>query len=148
LFRHFLLVKIGSIRSMEVPSQIVDCKNLIDFQRLLNKFRLSEDKILFKLNCDLPTNSFKSKRASTVEEICNEIQRKLESTRKQRFDLIERCIKENQTIVNIFRDEQDQSKLREAHNTLRQLKNEYTIEEIIAKQTDKVVQERCRKEVL
>jgi len=132
---------------MEVPSQIVDCKNLIDFQRLLNKFRLSEDKILFKLNCDLPTSSFKSKRSS-VDEICSEIQRKLENTRKQRFDLIERCIKENQAILSEFRDQQDQSRLREAHNTLRQLKNEYNIEEIIAKQTDKVVFERCRKEVL
>uniref|UniRef100_A0A915DMN2 Protein MIX23 n=1 Tax=Ditylenchus dipsaci TaxID=166011 RepID=A0A915DMN2_9BILA len=125
----------------------VDCKNLIEFQRLLNKLRLSEDKILFKLNCDLPTTSFKVKKSS-VDAICNDIQEKLAAARKLRTDLIYRCIRENQSVVNDFKDHKERCKLREAHSNLRLLRNEYDVEGIITNQTDKVVYERCRKEAI
>ncbi|KAI1708252.1 coiled-coil domain-containing protein 58 [Ditylenchus destructor] len=135
------------ISSIKMSLPVVDCRDLVDFQRLLNKLRQNEDKILFKLNCDLPTKSFQ-KNKKHVQTVCEDIQNKLANSRKQRSDLIYNCVRENQQTVNQPLDERTRADLRIAHNNLRLLKSEYDVEEVIAAQTDKVVHERCRKEAI
>ncbi|KAH7717070.1 Caffeine-induced death protein 2 [Aphelenchoides avenae] len=125
----------------------VDCTDLVEFQRFLNKLRTMEDKIIFKLNCELPTNSFREKDHSV--KVCTEIQKQLTDLRQQRHKLIYNCVRENQAILNQFQnDASKETDVRTAHSNLRLLRNESTVEEIVAGQTDKALKDRCRKELL
>uniref|UniRef100_A0A914C2D5 Protein MIX23 n=1 Tax=Acrobeloides nanus TaxID=290746 RepID=A0A914C2D5_9BILA len=103
-----------------------------------------EDKIIFELNCRLPTNSFASQQ--NINDICKDIKTKLGGVRKQRADLLQKCIKENQAVIaNVHDDPTRADEIRSAHTNIRLLRNENTIEEITVAQADQTIYERCRK---
>uniref|UniRef100_A0A914YW10 Protein MIX23 n=1 Tax=Panagrolaimus superbus TaxID=310955 RepID=A0A914YW10_9BILA len=125
----------------------IDCSSLADFQRLLNKYRGLEDRIIFQLNASFTTRSFKDTKATNL--ICHDIEEKLESVRKLRSDLFNRCINENHEIVQKFKDDDSKFQLvRSANSTLRQIRSEQAVDEIIHSQAERVVMERCKKEAL
>uniref|UniRef100_A0AC35FXG7 Coiled-coil domain-containing protein 58 n=1 Tax=Panagrolaimus sp. PS1159 TaxID=55785 RepID=A0AC35FXG7_9BILA len=125
----------------------IDCTNLADFQRLLNKYRGVEDRIMFQLNASFSTRSFKDAKATV--QICHGIEEKLESVRKLRSDLFNRCINENYEIVQKFKDDDSKFQLvRNANSTLRQIRNEQAVDEIIHSQAERVVNDRCKKEAI
>uniref|UniRef100_A0A7E4VZA8 Protein MIX23 n=1 Tax=Panagrellus redivivus TaxID=6233 RepID=A0A7E4VZA8_PANRE len=140
------------LKPFQMPDQLekVNCTDLGDFQRLLNKYRQLEDKIVFKLNCDFPTKSFKdAKQSKDAIQTCHEIEDKLVNIRKLRTDLFSRCIAVNKDIVQQFHNDESQAfAVRMANTTLRQIRNEQSVDEIIVNQTEKVVQDRCRKEAI
>ncbi|TKR64080.1 hypothetical protein L596_024673 [Steinernema carpocapsae] len=120
----------------------VDCKDLSAFETLLRKLRNFDDKILFQLNCAIPTKSF----TVEAERTCLDIKIQLERLRAQRMELINRCIAENQRYVD--QAITSGSDFLGPRGRLRLMRNETIIEEIVNQQTDKTVNERCTKEAL
>uniref|UniRef100_A0A1I7ZS21 Protein MIX23 n=1 Tax=Steinernema glaseri TaxID=37863 RepID=A0A1I7ZS21_9BILA len=120
----------------------VDCKDLSAFETLLRKLREFDDKIIYQLNCAIPTKSF----TVEAEKKCQDIQSQLLRLRDQRMSLINRCIAENQRSV----DEAMASggDYLGTRSRLRLIRNETMIEEIVNEQTDKTVKERCTKELI
>uniref|UniRef100_A0AC34R1Y1 Coiled-coil domain-containing protein 58 n=1 Tax=Panagrolaimus sp. JU765 TaxID=591449 RepID=A0AC34R1Y1_9BILA len=132
---------------MVTEAASVDCFDMVDFQRHIDKYRRLEDKIIFKLNCELPTKSFKTHRDAFA--ICSEIESKLENIRKERSELFARCLTENKTVVQKYHNDDSKHLLvRQANANLRQIRNEQTVDDIVIAQTEKVLQDRCRKEAI
>ncbi|KAI6177994.1 hypothetical protein M3Y98_00452900 [Aphelenchoides besseyi] len=122
----------------------VDCSDLADFQRVLNKLRSDEDRVVLKLNCALPTKSFHKDAVS----ICGRFQNELSELRRLRYNIMYNCMRENQQVVNLKKetvDADERVKLQNAMTNLRFIRNEQTVDTIITEQTDKAVHERCRK---
>ncbi|KAI6202726.1 hypothetical protein M3Y94_00474200 [Aphelenchoides besseyi] len=122
----------------------VDCSDLADFQRVLNKLRGDEDRVVLKLNCALPTKSFHKDAVS----ICDRFQQELSELRRLRYNIMYNCMRENQQVVNLKKetvDADERIKLQNAMTNLRFIRNEQTVDTIITEQTDKAVHERCRK---
>ncbi|CAD5209970.1 unnamed protein product [Bursaphelenchus xylophilus] len=120
----------------------VDCLDLSDFQRVINKLRDLEDKVSLRLNCELPTYSF----PKNAKEICERFQKELAEIRRQRLNVMYNCLRENQQFVNLRKDkEEGQPLLTTIMGNLRFIRNEETVDEIIRAQTDQTANERCKK---
>ncbi|KAK0419517.1 hypothetical protein QR680_014185 [Steinernema hermaphroditum] len=120
----------------------VDCTDLNAFETLLRKLREFDDKIIYQLNCAIPTRSF----TVEAEKTCQDIQKQLLQLREQRMSLINRCIAENQRSVDAAMA--SGGDYLGTRSRLRMIRNETMIEEIVNGQTDKTVKERCTKEVI
>ncbi|CAD5206804.1 unnamed protein product [Bursaphelenchus okinawaensis] len=120
----------------------INCLDLSDFQRVLNKLRDLEDKVVLKLNCELPTHSF----PKNATKICENFQKELAAIRSQRLNVMYNCLRENQQFVNLRKDkEPGQPALTTVMGNLRFIRNEETVDEIIRAQTDQTAAERCKK---
>ncbi|KAI6207270.1 hypothetical protein M3Y99_01854200 [Aphelenchoides fujianensis] len=132
---------------MAAPPEVsVDCADLADFQRVLNKLRSDEDRVVLRLNCALPTKSFHKDAVS----ICERFQKELAELRRLRYNILYNCMRENQQVVNLKTettadDPIARSRLQNAMTNLRFIRNEQTVDTIVTEQTDKAVHERCRK---
>uniref|UniRef100_A0A914R6X9 Protein MIX23 n=1 Tax=Parascaris equorum TaxID=6256 RepID=A0A914R6X9_PAREQ len=104
-----------------------------NFQDALGKMRLIDDKILFELNCALPSSSFSAN--INKGEKCKEIH----------MQLIRRCVNENQENVSRLRkSDTSPGDVRLAQNTLRQIKSEMDVESIVNERSEKAIHDRCR----
>lgn len=128
-----------------------------EFKKLIDRLRSEEDRIIFKLNCELPTRSFS--RQLDKRKICENVHKQLLETRKRREDLLQRCINENRETLLRYRNdnkqEEDGAKTvntskeeMSAYANLRLLREEASVEEIVRVQADKALTDRCRKELL
>uniref|UniRef100_A0A914N8R5 Protein MIX23 n=1 Tax=Meloidogyne incognita TaxID=6306 RepID=A0A914N8R5_MELIC len=132
------------------------CRDLGEFKKLIDRLRSEEDRIIFKLNCELPTRSFS--RQLDKRKICENVHKQLLETRKRREDLLQRCINENRETLLRYRNdnkqEEDGAKTvtskeeMSAYANLRLLREEASVEEIVRVQADKALTDRCRKELL
>nr|CAD2193590.1 unnamed protein product [Meloidogyne enterolobii] len=133
------------------------CRDLGEFKKLIDKLRAEEDRIIFKLNCELPTRSFS--RQLDKRKICENVHKQLLETRKRREDLLQRCINENRETLlryrNANKQEEEGAKTvntskeeMSAYANLRLLREEASVEEIVRVQADKALTDRCRKELL
>uniref|UniRef100_A0A915CCS1 Protein MIX23 n=2 Tax=Parascaris univalens TaxID=6257 RepID=A0A915CCS1_PARUN len=121
----------------------VDCSDLMAFQDALGKMRLIDDKILFELNCALPSSSFSAN--INKGEKCKEIHMQLVKIRAERMQLIRRCVNENQENVSRLRkSDTSPGDVRLAQNTLRQIKSEMDVESIVNERSEKAIHDRCR----
>ena len=123
------------------------CRDLGEFKRIIDKMRGMEDKILLRLNCELPTSSFS--KLLNKEQICHDIQKQLTESRKRREILLDRCMEDNKQILRQLQNDPTRSKeLKTINANLRLLKEESSVEEIIRFTADKALTDRCRKELL
>nr|CAD2125688.1 unnamed protein product [Meloidogyne enterolobii] len=132
------------------------CRDLGEFKKLIDRLRAEEDRIIFKLNCELPTRSFS--RQLDKRKICENVHKQLLETRKRREDLLQRCINENRETLlryrNANKQEEEGAKTvtskeeMSAYANLRLLREEASVEEIVRVQADKALTDRCRKELL
>ncbi|VDN03616.1 unnamed protein product [Thelazia callipaeda] len=121
----------------------IDCLDLLAFQDMLNKLRQIDDKILFELNTALPSKSF----SANIDkgEKCRSVYEQLITMRARRMDLIQRCIDENQDNINYLREKKAPlGNIRNAQNTLRVIRSEMDIENIVNERSQKAVHDRCR----
>ncbi|KAL3086053.1 hypothetical protein niasHT_030477 [Heterodera trifolii] len=108
---------------------------------------ISEDKIILRLNCELPTKSF-SKQLDK-QRICTDIQKSLFETRKMREHLLQRCLQENEATAERCKESAEKAtEAKTAKANLRLIRAEMTVEEIVRSQADTALRERCRKELL
>ncbi|KAF7639702.1 hypothetical protein Mgra_00000623 [Meloidogyne graminicola] len=132
------------------------CRDLGEFKKLLDRLRSEEDRIIFKLNCELPTRSFS--RQLDKRKICENVHKQLIETRKRREELLNRCINENRETLlryrNIKQNNEEATKVSTskdemaAYANLRLLREESSVEEIVRLQADKALTDRCRRELL
>ncbi|KHN76986.1 Coiled-coil domain-containing protein 58 [Toxocara canis] len=121
----------------------VDCSDLMAFQDALGKMRLIDDKILFELNCALPSSSFSAN--INKGEICKQIHLQLVKIRAERMDLIRRCVNENQeNVARLRKGDASPGDVRLAQNTLRLIKSEMDVEGIVNERSEQAVHDRCR----
>lgn len=147
LFRRLRLAEEGFGDTCRINSVMssgnVDCSDLLAFQDALGKLRVIDDKILFELNCALPSNSF----SANVDkgEKCRQIYQKLINIREQRLKLIQRCVDLNQeNVARLRKSDVSSGELRLAQNTLRLIKSEMDVENIVNERSEKAVHDRCR----
>uniref|UniRef100_A0A0M3HW71 MICOS complex subunit MIC10 n=1 Tax=Ascaris lumbricoides TaxID=6252 RepID=A0A0M3HW71_ASCLU len=116
---------------------------VFNFQDALGKMRLIDDKILFELNCALPSSSFSAN--INKGEKCKEIHTQLVKIRAKRMELIRRCVNENQeNVAHLRKSDASPGDVRLAQNTLRQIKSEMDVESIVNERSEKAIHDRCR----
>ncbi|OZC08929.1 hypothetical protein X798_04016 [Onchocerca flexuosa] len=145
--------------SASMDEKRVNCLDLLAFQYnnkkacanphvsdphdMLNKLRQIDDKILFELNTALPSKSF----SDNVDkgEKCRSIYKELLAMRVKRMNLIQHCVDENQVnITRLWKEKAPVGDIRNAQNTLRMIRSEMDVENIVNEQSEKVVRDRCR----
>ncbi|VDO31691.1 unnamed protein product [Onchocerca flexuosa] len=129
--------------SASMDEKRVNCLDLLAFQDMLNKLRQIDDKILFELNTALPSKSF----SDNVDkgEKCRSIYKELLAMRVKRMNLIQHCVDENQVnITRLWKEKAPVGDIRNAQNTLRMIRSEMDVENIVNEQSEKVVRDRCR----
>uniref|UniRef100_A0A914IBC0 Protein MIX23 n=1 Tax=Globodera rostochiensis TaxID=31243 RepID=A0A914IBC0_GLORO len=124
------------------------CRDMGEFKRVIDKLRADEDKIILRLNCELPTKSFSKKLDK--QRICEDIQKSLAEMRKMREHLLHRCLQENSATFDQCKDNlpNKMSALKTVKTNLRLIREEVAVEEIVRSQADTAIQARCRKELL
>ncbi|VDK78745.1 unnamed protein product [Litomosoides sigmodontis] len=121
----------------------VDCLDLLAFQDMLNKLRQMDDKILFELNTALPSESF-SVNVDKGEK-CRSIYETLLTMRTKRMNLIQRCVDKNQAnIARLQKEKSPVGDIRSGQNTLRVIRSEMDVENIVNERSEKAVHDRCR----
>lgn len=125
-------------------------RNVKIFQDTLQQMRKIDDKIVYLLNCILPTESFRGQIDPNQQ--CKDLYKQIEQGRTQREHLITSCL--NSTINNVKRlkNEQDSEQndtmilknLRKEQNKVRLLQSELSVEEVVKQRTDKIYNEKCR----
>uniref|UniRef100_A0AC35TGW9 Coiled-coil domain-containing protein 58 n=1 Tax=Rhabditophanes sp. KR3021 TaxID=114890 RepID=A0AC35TGW9_9BILA len=107
--------------------------------------RKVDDRLAFRLNCDLPTQSF-AKTASA--KICDEIMKEYDIFQKTKFALIEKCITENsEHLEKLTLQDAPLHEKKAAVNRLRLIKREKAVEEVVDAQSKKLLSERCQREL-
>lgn len=125
-------------------------ENHIVFQDTLKKMRLLDDKIIYMLNTTVPTESFKGQVDPNAQ--CKDLFQQIKSVHTQREQAIMKCLniaKERVVQLKNLRENGDETltlikNLRNEQTTLRLLKAELNIEEVIKKRTVQIYYERCR----
>ncbi|XGW22983.1 hypothetical protein V3C99_005319 [Haemonchus contortus] len=118
----------------------VDCKDLAAFMTRLGALRKADDSVIIELNDALPTQSFHPKNNRAT---CEHVGKRLAELQLERIALIERCLSENQQRENSVPQGTIEARL--LRNTIRQIRAEFEVEEIIGARTRKAVDERCGK---
>ncbi|KJH44661.1 hypothetical protein DICVIV_09308 [Dictyocaulus viviparus] len=118
----------------------VDCRDLAAFMNRLGALRKADDSVILELNDALPTQSFNpvNNRAT-----CEQLGKKLVEQQKERLALIERCLAENERLKQTIPEGTIESRI--VRNTIRQIRAEFEVEDVIGARTRKAVQERCGK---
>uniref|UniRef100_A0AAF5D9H7 Protein MIX23 n=2 Tax=Strongyloides stercoralis TaxID=6248 RepID=A0AAF5D9H7_STRER len=130
-----------------MPSVPVNCLDFQSFESALEKLRKNDDKVGFRLNCEIPTKSFSSNNTD-VQSICSQIENEFKKLQEQRYSIIERCLDENKALYNdLFNKNTPDYELKTILNRIRLIKREKSVEEVIETQTQKMMSERCKKEL-
>ncbi|CEF66482.1 Caffeine-induced death protein 2 family-containing protein [Strongyloides ratti] len=130
-----------------MDSTPVNCLDFQSFESALEKLRRNDDKVSFRLNCEIPTKSFSSKKTD-IQSICSQIESEFKKLQEQRYNIIERCLDENKVLYNnLSKKDTPDYELKPILNRIRLIKREKSVEEVIETQTQKMMSERCKKEL-
>uniref|UniRef100_A0A0K0F659 Protein MIX23 n=1 Tax=Strongyloides venezuelensis TaxID=75913 RepID=A0A0K0F659_STRVS len=125
----------------------VNCLDFQSFENALEKLRKNDDKVIFRLNCEIPTKSFSMKN-NDVSSICSQIENEFKKLQQERYNIIERCLDENKKMYNDLSSKDSSNyELKNILNRIRLIKREKSVEEVIESQTQKLMSERCKKEL-
>jgi hypothetical protein len=130
-------------------SGINQCEDYMMFQRALKQLRDIDDKFLFALNLSTPTPSIKA-RGTNPTESCRDLQNEMESNYKHRNESLNRCITLMGAEVKKYKSEFEGGNdpalplLRTKQSTLRMLRNELNVEEIIQDRTRALFNVKCK----
>uniref|UniRef100_A0A0N5CES6 Protein MIX23 n=1 Tax=Strongyloides papillosus TaxID=174720 RepID=A0A0N5CES6_STREA len=125
----------------------VNCLDFQSFENALEKLRKNDDKVIFRLNCEIPTKSF-SQKSNDVSSICSQIEDEFKKLQQERYNIIERCLDENKKMYSdLSSKDSSDYELKTILNRIRLIKREKSVEEVIESQTQKLMSERCKKEL-
>ncbi|EPB73240.1 hypothetical protein ANCCEY_07665 [Ancylostoma ceylanicum] len=125
---------------MSNPSAQVDCTDLAAFMTRLGALRKADDSVIIELNDALPTQSFHPVNSRAT---CESVGKRLVEQQKERLALIQRCLEENERRAQTVPEGTFEARI--VRNTIRQIRAEFEVEEIIGARTRKAVDERCGK---
>lgn len=111
--------------------------------------RKIDDNIVYALNNSIPTQSFVRGEANPATAQCQELHRQLQSSYRDRENLIKNCIKHSSARVQALtqvgtQDASASKRTRSEQTQLRLLQKELNIEEVIQDRSTKAFYERCR----
>jgi len=138
---------------MAAPSDerlTLPCDDFLKFQDTLKKLRIFDDRIIYRINSKLPTQSFRDKVDHASE--CKGLHEEMQAAYTSREESIRHCIEKVGKEVKVLSkqkledpDNFDVLKaLRKEQTKLRLMQQEMSIEEVIKERTTKVFYERCR----
>lgn len=127
------------------------CENLRHFKEMLKNLRSLDDKIIYKLNVSVPTQSFKNE--IDAETKCGTLYKELLGLYKLREEGIKKCIESKSKLIKDIQNKlsdnsQDETlvrTLRLEQNSLRLIQSELMVEEVVKSRSLKVFDERCWK---
>merc|ERR1711951_125084 len=132
--------------SLDKTTQIT-CENVRNFKDTMKNLRSLDDKIIYKLNVSVPTESFQHE--VDAEEKCRSLYKQLLDIYKFREDSIKQCISKKTKIIEDLRsqlakNENDfniQKELRSQQNALRLIQSELMVEEVVKSRSVRVFKE-------
>ncbi|XP_014294806.1 protein MIX23 [Halyomorpha halys] len=127
----------------------MECADFLEFQDTLKKMRDLDDKIVYALNVNIPTPSFRGE--IDLSQNCKQLYDELQSNYDKRELSIKKCINVTSDKINELKQKKESGDdltinkvLSKEQNKLRMLKNELFVEEIVKDRSLKIYQERCR----
>eukprot|EP00794_Sanderia_malayensis_P000443 gene443-1084_t len=129
----------------------MSCADFSEFKESMKALRLIDDKIIYKLNTSVPTDSFKSE--VNAESQCRALYTQLNDVYKIRDAAIRNCIETVSSKVKQLREQRDKDpdnfeimkQLRKEQTSLRLMQSEIGVEEVVKQRSLKVFNERCWK---
>ncbi|KAI5644458.1 caffeine-induced death protein 2 domain-containing protein [Phthorimaea operculella] len=126
------------------------CPDFLEFQDVLKKMRLLDDKIVYTLNTSLPTESFQNKMNAT--SACQDLYTQIQKGHAERENVIKNCIVMTAETVKTLKEAKEkkpddfdiQKNLKAEQRKLRLLQTELSVEEVIKEKTTKLFTEKCR----
>ncbi|CAH2071230.1 unnamed protein product, partial [Iphiclides podalirius] len=126
------------------------CPDFLEFQDILKKMRVLDDKIVYTLNSSIPTESFKKKVDATA--VCQELYVQIQKGHEERENVIKNCIVVTAETVKKLKSVKENNpedfdvmkSLKTEQRKLRLLQTELSVEEVIKEKTSKLFNEKCR----
>ncbi|XP_026322268.1 coiled-coil domain-containing protein 58 [Hyposmocoma kahamanoa] len=126
------------------------CPDFLEFQDVLKKMRILDDKIVYALNTSIPTESFQTKINAT--EACQDLYSQIQKGHADRENVIKHCITVTAEAVKNLKAAKAQNSddfevlknLKSEQRKLRLLQTELSVEEVIREKTTKLFTEKCR----
>ncbi|KAL4707607.1 hypothetical protein ACJJTC_002973 [Scirpophaga incertulas] len=126
------------------------CPDFLEFQDILKKMRILDDKIVYSLNTSIPTESFQSKIDASAA--CQDLYVQIQKGHSDRENIIKNCIvatAESVKKLKLAKEERPNDfdilkNLKGEQKKLRLLQTELSVEEVIREKTTKVFVEKCR----
>ncbi|VVD01628.1 protein MIX23 [Leptidea sinapis] len=126
------------------------CPDFSEFQDILKKMRVIDDKIVYSLNTSIPTESFRSKVDATSS--CQDLYLQIQKGHSERENFIKNCILVTANTVKTLKNMKDQmpdnieaiKNFKAEQRKLRLLQTELSVEEVINERTSKLFTEKCR----
>ncbi|KAJ0178766.1 hypothetical protein K1T71_005541 [Dendrolimus kikuchii] len=126
------------------------CPDFLEFQDILKKMRIFDDKIVYALNTSIPTESFKNKVDATFA--CKELYSQIQEGNSDRESVIKNCIVATADLVKQLKSAKESKpddfevlkNLKAEQKKLRLLQTELSVEEVIKEKTTKLFTEKCR----
>ncbi|CAB3222817.1 unnamed protein product [Arctia plantaginis] len=126
------------------------CPDYLEFQDILKKMRILDDKIVYALNTSLPTESFANK--VDAHSACEDLYSQIQKGNSQREDVIKNCIVLTAEEVKKLKTAKEEKpndfevmkNLKFEQKKLRLLQTELSVEEVIKEKTTKLFTEKCR----
>eukprot|EP00112_Aurelia_sp_Birch-Aquarium-sp1_P021358 Seg5736.2 transcript_id=Seg5736.2/GoldUCD/mRNA.D3Y31 product="Coiled-coil domain-containing protein 58" protein_id=Seg5736.2/GoldUCD/D3Y31 len=129
----------------------MSCADFSEFKESLKTLRLIDDKIIYKLNTSVPTDSFKHE--IDAESRCRDLYKQLKEVYSMRDQAIKRCIEEVSGNIKNLREQREKDpdnydtmkNIRKEQTSLRLMQSEISVEEVVKQRSLKVFNERCWK---
>ncbi|XP_026496768.1 protein MIX23 isoform X1 [Vanessa tameamea] len=126
------------------------CPDFLEFQDVLKKMRVVDDKIVYTLNTSIPTESFKTK--VDASSVCHNLFDQIQKSHSEREIVIKNCIVATAETVKKLKSAKESSpddidvikNLKAEQRKLRLLQTELSVEEVIKEKTTKLFTEKCR----
>jgi len=121
---------------------LAQCSDFMQFQKALKMSRVIDDKIIYALNTSIPTASIREKHHIDSGEKCTALQQELFDAYETRDNAIKKCINFVAEEVSEAKEKNDGT-LRGKQGTLRLLRSELSVEEIIRQRSLTIFKEKC-----
>ncbi|CAG9795051.1 unnamed protein product [Diatraea saccharalis] len=126
------------------------CPDFLEFQDILKKMRVLDDKIVYALNTSIPTESFQKK--VDASSACQDLYSQIQKGHSERENVIKNCIVSTAETVKKLKAAKEQTPddfevlkyLKSEQKKLRLLQTELSVEEVIKEKTTKLFIEKCR----
>lgn len=135
----------GAVGAAKLP-----CDDFMAFQEVLRKLRRVDDNIISSLNTTLPTESFAAH--CDAPALCKKLYEQLQAAYGERETAIKGCLQQSKETLDELQelraaksdDPATLRRLRNTQSTIRLLRNELNVEEVVKDRSLKVFHERCR----
>lgn len=125
-----------------IQAGLSQCRDFMQFENALKNSRAIDDKIIQALNNSIPTASLRSK--GEAGEKCQDLWAQISKIHTQREESIKTCVSYFDERMTTLKAAGDRSGARQNQVSLRMLRSELYVEEVIRQRTQTAYHEKCR----